>query len=214
MNHIFTAISIISLCLFACKSEPTKTDQKAADMSEVVGAPTKVLNDKDDINTSTSTTDVKRYDNPYQADGCTFVTDDIFKQVFGVEVSKDVNKQGIPGKGHCIWTWMKPNWMEIDNANEKKGAVYREFKNTMNVRVVNFGTSDAALAQYKVLTEQQKESYAQVIEGIGEAAVWNEKDGMLAVKKAHLIAHIYVVVSETTSENLAKAKAIAAAAFK
>lgn len=204
----FTPFFFLSV-LIACKSEAPKEEAKPQIDSEIVGQMTKTHPDSPNIDLSTSTTDVKRYDNPYQKNGCTLVSDKLFQDVFGVSM-KEVNTQSIPDKGHCLWTWMKPNWMEIDNANEKKGAQYREFKNTMTVQVVNMGIVDAAKQHFQLVADGQKQRYATKVEGVGEEAVWSDKDHMLVARKAHLIYNLSVEISENAADNLAKAKAILA----
>ncbi len=204
----FTTLFLFTI-LIACKSEAPKEEKKTQIDSEIVGQTAKVHPDSPNIDLSTSTTDVKRYDNPYQKSGCTLVSDKLFKDVFGVDM-KEVNTQSIPDKGHCLWTWMKPNWMEIDNANDKKGAQYREFKNTMSVQVVNMGVVDAAQQHFRHVAENQKQRFATKVEGVGEEAVWSDKDNMLVARKAHLIYNLSVEISENAADNLAKAKAILA----
>lgn len=217
MKYATFTIFTLALCLFsACKSDPKaaeQTDGKQAIDSEIVGQSVKVDPNAADIDISGSTTDVKRYDSPYQQNGCTLVSDQLFEQVFGTKI-KEVTVNSIPNKGHCLWTWMKPNWMEIDNANEKKGATYREFKNTMTVQVVNFGIVDAAKQQYVAVAEGKKETFNTKVDGVGEEAVWSAKDHMLVARKAHLMYNLSVEVSENAAENMEKAKALLAGAIK
>jgi hypothetical protein len=214
MKFAFTFTLFSLVALFSCKSDqPKETDKPAATNSEIVGELTKTHPDSPNIDLSTSTTNVKRYDNPYQKNGCTLVSEQVFQQVFGVAI-KEVNVQSIPDKGHCIWTWMKPNWMEIDNANEKKGAKYREFKNTMTVQVVNMGIVDAAQQHFKQLAEGQAQKYNSKVEQLGDEALWSDKDHILVVRKAHLLYNLSVEISENPADNLAKAKAILAASIK
>jgi hypothetical protein len=214
----FTLITLSVVPFIGCKSdasaEAAQQKPKSELASEIVGESVKVDPNAADIDISKSTTDVRRHESPYQKSGCTLVSDALFQQVFGVEVGKEVNVNSIPDKGHCIWTWMKPNWKEIDNANEKKGATYREFKNTMTVQVVNFGIEDAAKQQFQLVADGKKANYDTKVEGVGNEAVWSNKDHMLVARKGHLLMNLSVEASDNPADNLAKAKAILMAAAK
>jgi hypothetical protein len=219
MRYFFFSCILLSALAQSCKSDAPKTGAapeasapKDSINVEVVGEKAQLDPATQNIDISKSTTDIKRYSSQFQANGCTFVSNDLFQQVFGVAIDGNVNVNSIPEKGHCIWVWKKPNWMEIENANEKKGAKYQEFKNTMSVRVVNFQIVDAAQKQFQMILDTQGQAYTEKVDGIGEQAVWSATDNTLAARKAHLLTYLTVEVG-SNAENLAKAKQIMAGGY-
>jgi hypothetical protein len=223
MKTLLPFALLFILGAYSCKSDsnsatqnvtPTTTlNSGVAQNPDVVGQAAKVDPQTGDIDVSSSTTTIKLRESPYQENGCNLISNDLFKGVFGVAVEGNVNINSVPNKGHCIWIWMKPNWKEIENANEKKGAQYVEFKNKMVSRVINFGLVDAAKQQYQVLLKEKNFSYTTKIEGIGEESVWSASENTLAVRKDHLIYYLTIETS-TPPENLEKAKTILKAVIK
>jgi hypothetical protein len=222
MRYLFFAFFLCTVLTQSCKSDATKPSGAAAAATsetdtvlyhDIVGQKATVDPSTGNIDLSKSTTDVKRYTSPYQASGCNLVSNDLFKQVFGVSVDGNVTVNSIPDKGHCIWVWKKPNWMEIENANEKKGATYQEFKNTMSARVINFQIVDAAQKQFQMILQTQAKSYTEKVDGVADEAIWSATENTLAARKGHLLTYLTVEVGNS-AENLAKAKQILAGGYK
>ncbi len=152
-----------------------------------------------------------RLPNPWLNKGCDLITDAEIQKLFGIEPKRDVlNTRSLSDQTFCLRSWMKPNWMAIQNANEKPGATYKEFKNTLVVQVLDYGTLAVAKEQYDMAKTTRKDLYDKEVQGVGEAALWSSSSNTLLVKKGHLFLSITLDYADTPDGNLAKAKDVAA----
>ncbi|MBL7774678.1 MAG: hypothetical protein JNK89_01680, partial [Saprospiraceae bacterium] len=63
-----------------------------------------------------------RLPNPWQNAGCKLVTDEEVVQLFKIETERYAfNSRTLPNRGFCLRSWLKPNWKELESANEKPG---------------------------------------------------------------------------------------------
>jgi len=153
--------------------------------------------------------------NPWKNAGCALVTDAEVIQLFGVDVKRSAfNAKTLPDRGFCLRYWMKPNWKEIESANEKPGASYREFKNTLVTQVLDYRREFVARQQFDLLRNEQRSTYEEDVTGLGEDAVWSSSTTSLVVKKGHLLVKITLDYTEKPHDNLPLAKKVAERALR
>lgn len=148
--------------------------------------------------------------NPWKNAGCDLVTDAEVIQLFAIDAKKyGFNARSLPDRGFCLRYWMKPNWKEIESANEKPGAEYREFKNTLVTQVLDYGRELVARQQFDKLRNEQRGTYEQDVTGLGDDALWSTSTTSLMIKKGHLVVKITLDSAEKPHENLEPAKKVA-----
>jgi len=148
--------------------------------------------------------------NPWKNAGCDLVTDTEVIRLFGIDAKKYAfNAKTLPDRGFCLRYWMKPDWKEIESANEKPGATYREFKNTLVTQVLDYRRDLVARQQFDLLRNEQRGTYEEDVTGLGEDALWSTSTTSLVVKKGHLLVKITLDYADTPHENLKPAKKIA-----
>ncbi|MCC6460706.1 MAG: hypothetical protein IT260_09580 [Saprospiraceae bacterium] len=148
--------------------------------------------------------------NPWKNAGCELVTDEEIKALFGIEVKRDVfNARTLADQGFCLRTWMKPDWKERESGNEKPGAQYLEFKNTLVTQVLDYGTETISRAQFDMVRRDQANVYTEAITGLGDGALWSNSQLSLMVKKGHLVIKITLDYADQPHDNLDKARAVA-----
>ncbi|MBK9336464.1 MAG: hypothetical protein IPM98_07690 [Lewinellaceae bacterium] len=191
-----SAIGVMLLAMLGVACGPNDAEQNAPPppvmtIDTVTGAPTKMPN-------------------PWKNAGCDLVTDAEVVNLFQVDIKRDAfNARSLPDRGFCLRYWMKPDWKEIESANEKPGAVYREFKNTLVTQVLDYGREFVARQQFDMLRNDQRATYEQDVTGLGDDALWSTSTTSLMVKKGHLLVKITLDYTEKPQENLAPAKKVA-----
>ncbi len=153
--------------------------------------------------------------NPWKNAGCALVTDEEVKKLFDIDVKRDVyNARTLPDRGFCLRSWMKPDWKERESGNEKPGAPYREFKNTLVTQVLDYGTEVVAREQFDMVRRDQRNIYEEDVPGLGDAALWSTSTTSLMVKKGHLVVKITIDYTDQSHDNLDVAKKVAQLALK
>ena len=148
--------------------------------------------------------------NPWKNAGCDLVTDEEVKNLFGIEVKRDVfNARTLADQGFCLRTWMKPDWKERESGNEKPGAQFLEFKNTLVSQVLDYGTEVISQAQFDMVRRDQRNVYTEDVPGLGDGALWSDTQLSLMVKKGHLVVKITLDYADQPHDNLAKAREVA-----
>ncbi|MCS7036161.1 MAG: hypothetical protein RMJ33_07855 [Saprospiraceae bacterium] len=163
----------------------------------------------------TLTGDVAPAPNPWKDNGCALVTDQEVIALFQIDVKRDLfNTRSLPGQAFCLRYWMKPNWREIERANEQPGAEYREFKNTLVVQVIDYGRQLIARQQFDLLRNRQRQTYETDVAGLGDDALWSTSSTSLVIKKGHLLVKITLDYTDDPRNNLPYAKKIAELALQ
>ncbi|MFN0016561.1 MAG: hypothetical protein ACKVU2_18620 [Saprospiraceae bacterium] len=190
--HLVIGALLSALFGFSCGSnEPEPTPTPTMTIDTVTGAPTKLPN-------------------PWKNAGCDLVTDAEVVKMFDVDVKRQAfNARTLPDRGFCLRYWMKPDWKEIESANEKPDAVYREFKNTLVTQVLDYGREFVARQQFDLLRNQQRGTYEEDVPNLGEDALWSSSTTSLVIKKGHFVLKITLDWADKPHENLAPAKKIA-----
>ncbi|MEQ1746894.1 MAG: hypothetical protein ABMA02_15785 [Saprospiraceae bacterium] len=190
--RLVVGVLLAALFGFSCGSnDPEPLPAVAMTIDTVTGAPTKLPN-------------------PWKNAGCDLVTDAEVVKMFAVDVKRQAfNARTLPDRGFCLRYWMKPNWKEIESANEKPDAVYREFKNTLVTQVLDYGREFVARQQFDLLRNQQRSTYEQDVPNLGEDALWSTSTTSLVIKKGHFVLKITLDWADTPHDNLAPAKKIA-----
>ena len=153
--------------------------------------------------------------NPWKNAGCELVTDAEVIRLFGIDAKKYAfNAKTLPDRGFCLRYWMKPDWKEIESANEKPGAAYREFKNTLVTQVLDYRREFVARQQFDLLRNEQRSTYEEDVTGLGEDALWSTSTTSLVIKKGHLLVKITLDFTEKPHDNLTLAKKVAELALK
>jgi hypothetical protein len=193
---VHSAIGVFLLALLGIACGQTDTEQNvppppAMTIDTVTGAPAKMPN-------------------PWKNAGCNLVTDAEVIKLFNIDVKRNAfNARSLPDRGFCLRFWMKPDWKEIESANEKPGAVYREFKNTLVTQVLDYGREFVARQQFDKLRNDQRATYEEDVTGLGDDALWSTSTTSLMVKKGHLLVKITLDYTEKPHDNLEPAKKVA-----
>ncbi len=163
----------------------------------------------------TLTGDVAPLPNPWKNNGCAIVTDEEVIALFHIDVQRDLfNVRSLAGQAFCLRYWMKPNWREIERANEQPGAQYREFKNTLVIQVIDYGRNLLARQQFDLLRNRQRHIYETDVVGLGEDALWSTSTTSLMVKKGNLLLKITLDYTDDPRDNLLHAERIAELALQ
>jgi len=163
----------------------------------------------------TTTGDVAPLPNPWKENGCLLVTDEEVIALFQIEPKRDVfNVRNLPGQAFCLRYWMKPNWRDIERANEQPGSEYREFKNTLVIQVIDYGRVLIARQQFDLLRNKQRHIYEEDVVGLGDDALWSTSTTSLMVKKNHLLIKITLDYTDKPHDNLPHARRVAELALK
>ncbi len=163
----------------------------------------------------TLTGDIVPLPNPWKENGCTLVTDEEVIALFHIDVERDLfNTRPLAGQAFCLRYWMKPNWREIERANEQPGAEYREFKNTLVVQVIDYRRQLIARQQFDLLRNRQRHIYEEDVASLGDDALWSTSTTSLMVKKGHLLVKITLDYTTDPHDNLLYAKRIAELALQ
>jgi len=203
MFRLTSFVLLLTAFFAACQSDqpadqPSETAQKQMDagIDTLTGAP-------------------QRLPNPWLDKGCDLVTDAEVQQLFGIEPQRDVfNARTLKGQTFCLRSWMKPNWKEIDNANEKPGAKYKEYKNSLIINLLDYGTEVVAREQFDMAKRTRKDLYEKEINDLADGALWSSSSNTLMLKKRHLFVSITIEYADTDEDNLAKAREVANLALK
>ncbi len=200
MSRLFIGLFLFTGALFACQqcNQSTNTTQNPPPLGidSITGAPI-------------------RLSNPWKNAGCDLVTDKEVMQLFGVEVKRDAyNARTLPDRGFCLRSWMKPDWKERESGNEKPGAAYREFKNTLVTQVLDYGTEAVSKDQFEMVRRDQRNIYEEEVSGLGDGALWSTSTTSLMVKKGHLVVKITLDYTDHPHDNLQLAKEVAKLALK
>ncbi len=163
----------------------------------------------------TTTGDVAPLPNPWKENGCLLVTDEEVIDLFQIDPKRDIlNVRNLPGQAFCLRYWMKPNWREIERANEQPGSEYREFKNTLVIQVIDYGRELIAQQQFDLLRNKQRHIYEKDVVGLGDDALWSTSTTSLMVKKNHLLIKITLDYTDKPHDNLPLARHVAELALK
>lgn len=203
MLRLTSFVLLLTAFFAACQpdkpaDQPSDTAQKQMDagIDTLTGAP-------------------KRLDNPWLNKGCDLVTTAEVQQLFGIEPQRDVfNERTLKDQTFCLRSWMKTNWREIETANEKPGAVYKESKNSLIINLLDYGTETVAKEQFEMAKRTRKDLYEKEINDLGDGALWSSSSNTLMVKKGHLFISITLDYAGTPEGNLAKARDVANLALK
>lgn len=156
-----------------------------------------------------------RLPNPWKNAGCALVTDDEVINLFDIEANRlAFNARTLPDRGFCLRSWLKPDWKERESANEKAGAPYQEFKNTLVTQVLDYGTNGASTDQFELVRRDQRSVFEEDVPGLGDSAIWSTSQLSLMVKKGHLVIKITLDYTEQPHDNLEVAKKVARLALQ
>ena len=151
-----------------------------------------------------------RLPNPWKNAGCELVSDPEVIKLFAVDPKRDAfNARTLPNRGFCLRSWMKPDWKERESGNEKPGAVYREFKNTLVTQVLDYGTELVSKDQFELVRRDQRNVYEEEVPDLGDGALWSTSTTSLLVKKGHLVVKITLDYTDKPHDNLEMAKEVA-----
>ncbi len=158
----------------------------------------------------TLTGDITALSNPWKGNGCALVTDAEVIALFRINPEQDLfNVRSLEGQAFCLRYWMKPNWREIERANERPGATYREFKNTLVVQVIDYGRVLIAQQQFDLLRNRQRSTYELDVVGLGDDALWSTFTTSLVFRKGHLLVKITLDYTDAPRDNLPYARRLA-----
>jgi len=181
------------LCCFACANAPTEQQKPH------------VIVSADSITSASPATD-----NPWIDRCCSLVNDAELQKMYNIDPSRDVfNTRALPGKAYCLRTWMRPNWKQIESDNEKPGAAYREFKNTLALQVINFGSTLQSTERMAATRSAQRNMYAVDVPNLGNDALWAPSTNTLLVQKDHLQFSVMFSYADDPDRNLAEARRLA-----
>lgn len=153
--------------------------------------------------------------NPWKNAGCALVTDAEVIDHFKIDVDLYAfNARTLPSRGFCLRTWLKPDWKERESGNEKPGATYQEFKNTLVTQVLDYGTPQDSEAQFDLVRRDQRDVFEEKILNLGDAAVWSTSQLSLMVKKGQFVVKITLDYTDKPHDNLEHAKVVAELALR
>lgn len=203
MLRLTSFVVLLAAFFAACQSEPTPEK------------PSQTARKQMDAGIDTLTGAPKRLPNLWINKGCDLVTTAEVQQLFGIDPKRDVfNERTLNGQAFCLRSWMKPNWKEIESGNEKPGAVYKEFKNSLIINLLDYGTETVAKEQFEMAKRTRKDLYEKEINDLGDGALWSSSSNTLMVKKGQLFVSITLDYAGNPEGNLAKAREIANLALR
>lgn len=199
MTRFIPLIYLASFLFFACQDSAKEAENRPSlplVIDSVTGAPMRLAN-------------------PWKNAGCALVTDEEVIRLFNIDPKRDaLNTRTLPDQGFCLRSWLRPDWKERESGNEKPGAEYREFKNTLVTQVLDYGTEQISDQQFELVRREQHDIFEEEVSGLGEGALWSTSTTSLMVKKGHLVVKITLDHVDTPHDNLAMAKEIARLALK
>lgn len=147
--------------------------------------------------------------------GCELINEEDLIQVLGVRPYEDVlNSRALPNEVFCLRTWKKPDWMQRENNNEKKDAVYLSPHNRLVVNVIHYGDETQSAERFAIMRRDRRDTYEEDVPGLGDDALWSTSTVTLLVKKGPMLLQIALEHTDTPHDNLIKAKELAAIALK
>lgn len=153
--------------------------------------------------------------NPWKNAGCDLVTDEEVIKLFNIDPKRDaLNTRTLPDRGFCLRSWYRPDWKERESNNEKPGAQYKEFKNTLVTQVLDYGTEAISRDQFEMVRRDQRNTFEQDVPGLGDGALWSTSTTALMVKKGHLVVKITLDHQDIPHENLLMAIEVAKLALR
>lgn len=153
--------------------------------------------------------------NPWKNAGCQLVTDAEVIQLFNIDPKRDaLNTRTLPDQGFCLRSWYRPDWKERESANEKPGAAYQEFKNTLVTQVLDYGTEVTSRQQFEMVRRDQRNTFEEEVASLGDGALWSTSTTSLMVKKGHLVVKITLDHQDKPHDNLVMAKEVAKLALQ
>ncbi len=194
---------LASACLFlfaACKQNGPNTGEKTA-----VDLPTKTGTERA---VEILNSEVAKLDNPWKTKTGDLLTDDDFTKTFGAAGLKSLNR--IARENYCLYEWLKPDWVQRDNANDKSGDKFTNPKNNVVFLLIDFGQPKTAAAIFQQKLDLRTEHWNDKVAGIGEGALWSNDNRRLIVLVGQFIINIDVSVEDEAVANLPKAKEVAA----
>lgn len=199
MTRLIPWICITPFFFFACQSDKKDTSTRQAlplVIDSITGAPLGLPN-------------------PWKNAGCDLVTDEEVIQLFNIDPKRDaLNTRTLPDQGFCLRSWYRPDWKERESNNEKPGAEYKEFKNTMVTQVLDYGTEATSRDQFEMVRRDQRNTFEEDVPGLGDGALWSTSTTSLMVKKGHLVVKITLDHQDTPHDNLPMAKEVAKLVLK
>jgi hypothetical protein len=151
---------------------------------------------------------VKMDENPFKTSTSELLSDDDFVKIFGQEGKKSLNR--INRENYCLMEWLKADWVQRDNQNDKTGDKFSNPKNNLILHLIPFGQAKIAKSIFDQKIELRTEQWNDKIDGIGEGALWSSENRQLIVLAGQFIAYIGVSVEDDATANLPKAKEVAA----
>lgn len=198
-QFISTSALLLLVLLSACKtdvSKPIQAESNTPTIDSITGQPI-------------------RLPNPWKSAACDLVTDQEFFAAFNIEEKRDfANKRTLPNDGYCMRTWKKPDWREREAIQDKNPNIATNPESVMVIQVIDFGTQAVASAQFDMHKRDRINGYATDVPDLGEGALWSDSQSMILVKKGHLFVQIKLEYTDNASDNLTKAKELAAIALK
>ncbi|TNE48777.1 MAG: hypothetical protein EP344_18515 [Bacteroidetes bacterium] len=156
-----------------------------------------------------------RLPNPWKDAGCELVTDDEIVGLFDIDVNKYAfNARSLPGRGFCLRSWLKPDWKERESGNEKAGAEYVEFKNTLVTQVLDYGNEHTSREQFDMLRRDQRNVFEEDVPDVGDDAIWSTVQRALVFKRGHLVVKVTLEYTDEPHKNLELAKKVAKLALQ
>ncbi len=185
-------LAILSIFLFSnCKNDKPQISDAAqkkmdAGLDTLTGAPV-------------------RSENPYQLDGCDLFPDAQFQEIFGLNPATETNKRTLKNESFCLWVWKRKDWKERESHNDKSD-VFQDPECRLALKLVNFGTETDATAQLKSLQNEK----TVVVPNFGTTAFWLSEKSTLVIQQKSFNVHVTLEISDLATENLEKAKLVAA----
>ncbi len=150
---------------------------------------------------------VKRHENPWKGKVSELFTDADFQKVFNEDPSKSLNKNAL--ENYCLWTWLRPDWIERDNANDKTSKEFKSPKFMMTLKLRDFGNRYVAEQTMGEIVDKRLQVWNDRIDA-GQGAVWAAEQQMLSVRAGQFIFDVEMNAADSPAENLEKAKKVAA----
>jgi hypothetical protein len=197
---------LLALAIGACKSD-TKTGSDAATA------------DNAPATTTAATTDSLGRPimaaNPWQDKPCELINDQEFMAAMGIEEKRDfMNRNTLPNKAYCLRTWKKPDWREREVLEQKNPNLAASPESSFIIDIINHGIKQVADAQFEMHSKDHINGYSQDVPGLGDGATFSPEQGMLMVKKGHLLVQLKLDHADKSADNLPKLKELAAIALK
>jgi hypothetical protein len=201
-QRLFLGAFALIIALAACKSKNETTVEQPANTPEGVNPQT----------TDTTSGRAKLLPNAWKANTCDLLNDSEFTQIFSADIKRDFANMR-SRDGYCLRTWKKLDWREREAAEMRNPNISMNAENVLVIETISYATATLATQLFADMQKNAVGGFAEIVPGVGEAALWSNTSSALMARKGHMAVKVQVNIEENAHDNLPKAKEVALVAL-